>query len=146
MKEDTEDSEEFCIFTEVLSNCQKRQTKKLVKPSEPRLATVHKASKKRRDTLETQNIREKVAHKGCLLEYKSSDHIKRHLKRKNNGSYQEPILNNTYIPTAISRQEGQLYLSIFKRVVFSVETTVLLNLNRKTLRGGKKTKAYFVVQ
>ena len=32
-----------------------------------------------------------ILHRACLLEYTSSDHIRRHLKRKSNSKQQEPV-------------------------------------------------------
>ena len=93
MEKDDED-EAACIFIELLTSCNKRQmSSDMVKLSNTRLETVAKASNRRKDNLDIHSIGGKVAHRACLLEYTSSDHIIRHLKRKNIGKQQEACSN-----------------------------------------------------
>ena len=98
MEKHTEEDEAVCILIELLSNCHKRRTTDLIKLSETRLQTIIKASKKRKDNLDIYDSEEIMAHKACLLEYTSSDHISRHLKRKSNGKQQE------LLPTKCTRR------------------------------------------
>ena len=85
MEEDIEEDEAVCIFIGLLSNCLKRQTTDLVKLSETHLQTVIRGSKRSKDNLDIPDNDEIVAYKACVLEYKSFDHINRHLKYKSNG-------------------------------------------------------------
>ena len=90
----------MCIFIELLSNCRKRHTTDLIKLSETRLQTVIKANKKRKDNLNIHDDEEIIAHEACFLEYTSSDHISRHLKRKSNSKQQE------FVPTKRTRRSN----------------------------------------
>ena len=73
-----------CVLKDLLNNtCGKRKSWEIIDILESRFQSLYRASKKRRDDLHktlstSENYR---VHKSCLLEYTSTDHIKRYLKR-----------------------------------------------------------------
>ena len=72
-----------CVLKNVLKNCCKRKATNFTDVSEFRLQSLCKGSRKRRDALHKvlESSRSYRVHKLCLLEYTSTDHIKRYLKQ-----------------------------------------------------------------
>ena len=81
------ESEEICIFQDILDTCKDGL---VVKISDTRLESVKKSSTERQDSLLSSNLLGNVgalhSHKSCLSTYTSSMHIQRHLKRESSSS------------------------------------------------------------
>ena len=71
-----------CVFNGTLSICTADKKDELIKLSNTRIEKIETSSIKRSDGFSgSLNVEYAYAHNGCYLNYTSSDHIKRYLKR-----------------------------------------------------------------
>ena len=96
---DEEGHESRCVFRGILHTCRRRSDSEF---RETNVGSLKEVSRKRKDNFYNRLSKDSstlTAHEKCNLEYKSSDHIRRHLKRSaasaNEGQWSSVAIKHT---------------------------------------------------
>ena len=108
--EESKDTDKVCCFKDVLESCKMKEQSSLLKLQQNRLTTLEKASRKRKDKLDLKNQGGNLfAHKECLLEYTSNDHIQRHKRKIENSENTIPAKRTRSSDTAFDFKQHCLF-------------------------------------